>query len=219
MLTIFDLDHTLFIKNASVAFGNFLYKKKRFSLLKMLILLSLYILYRLRIFSMDRLHKTIFYHLFWNQNASCFFQDVEEFLDEKLPELLDKVVFEKYQKTQGLKALLSSSPDFLVEAIAKRLKMNYFLGSYYAIDERGYFSKIGHVVNGNDKAEMTYKIAEEHSVKKEDIWAYTDSILDIALLESVGHPVAVNPDSSLRKECLGRNWMILETYSQRTSCI
>ena len=41
-------------------------------------------------------------------------------------------------------------------------------------------------------------------------WAYSDSVSDIPMLESVGFPVAVNPDRNLRREAELREWPILE---------
>ncbi len=41
---------------------------------------------------------------------------------------------------------------------------------------------------------------------------YTDSINDLALMESVTHPVATNPDTRLRALAVERGWRILELF-------
>ena len=41
---------------------------------------------------------------------------------------------------------------------------------------------------------------------------YTDSINDLCLMENVTHPVATNPDESLRAVALERGWRILELF-------
>lgn len=43
---------------------------------------------------------------------------------------------------------------------------------------------------------------------------YTDSINDLALLEKVTHPVATNPDTTLRRVAQERGWRILELWPQ-----
>lgn len=43
-------------------------------------------------------------------------------------------------------------------------------------------------------------------------YAYSDSRSDLPLLEQVGHPVAVNPDSRLRGIAEARGWPILKFY-------
>ncbi|MEC7402827.1 MAG: HAD-IB family hydrolase, partial [Actinomycetota bacterium] len=39
-------------------------------------------------------------------------------------------------------------------------------------------------------------------------FAYSDSVTDLPMLETVGHPVAVNPDRALLKEATSRGWEI-----------
>ena len=45
---------------------------------------------------------------------------------------------------------------------------------------------------------------------------YSDSIHDLPLLESVGHPVAANPDRRLRKEARRRGWDIVDFEHRNT---
>jgi phosphoserine phosphatase len=40
-------------------------------------------------------------------------------------------------------------------------------------------------------------------------WFYSDSLNDLPLLERVSHPVAVDPDPTLRAHALSRGWPIL----------
>ena len=51
-------------------------------------------------------------------------------------------------------------------------------------------------------------LAEERGYDLAECYAYSDSSTDLPMLEAVGHPVAVNPDSSLRATALGRDWPI-----------
>jgi len=43
-----------------------------------------------------------------------------------------------------------------------------------------------------------------------DSYFYSDSLNDLALLERVGHPVAVSPDDDLKAIALARNWKIID---------
>jgi phosphoserine phosphatase len=43
----------------------------------------------------------------------------------------------------------------------------------------------------------------------EDTWFYSDSHNDLPLLASVGHPVAVDPDPTLRRHAEDNHWQIL----------
>jgi phosphoserine phosphatase len=51
-------------------------------------------------------------------------------------------------------------------------------------------------------------LAEERGYDLADSYAYTDSHTDLPMLEIVGHPIAVNPDSELRKIAVEREWPI-----------
>jgi hypothetical protein len=51
-------------------------------------------------------------------------------------------------------------------------------------------------------AERGYDLAESY--------AYSDSNTDLPMLEAVGHPVAVNPDSDLRKVAVARDWPVVD---------
>lgn len=42
-----------------------------------------------------------------------------------------------------------------------------------------------------------------------DSWFYSDSLNDLPLLEVVRHPVAVDPDATLKTHAVSRNWPIL----------
>ena len=44
-------------------------------------------------------------------------------------------------------------------------------------------------------------------------WFYSDSLNDLPLLEKVRHPVAVDPDSTLRAHAEARNWPVISLRS------
>lgn len=52
----------------------------------------------------------------------------------------------------------------------------------------------------------------EHGETLRDSWFYSDSQNDLPLLSLVDHPVAVNPDDTLRREAQKRGWPILALH-------
>lgn len=48
-------------------------------------------------------------------------------------------------------------------------------------------------------------------------WFYSDSMNDLPLLSSVGHPVAVNPDDSLHRHALVNGWPVLDVLGKVAS--
>jgi HAD superfamily phosphoserine phosphatase-like hydrolase len=51
--------------------------------------------------------------------------------------------------------------------------------------------------------------AKGHKLADYESWFYSDSLNDLPLLERVTHPVAVDPDPTLRAHAAGRNWPII----------
>ncbi len=58
------------------------------------------------------------------------------------------------------------------------------------------------------KAEATRRVGADLNLDLERSYAYSDSYSDRAFLESIGNPVAVNPDRRLRKLARARGWPI-----------
>jgi HAD superfamily hydrolase (TIGR01490 family) len=52
----------------------------------------------------------------------------------------------------------------------------------------------------------------QHGATLQDSWFYSDSHNDLPLLSIVDHPVAVNPDETLRREAQKRGWPILALH-------
>jgi phosphoserine phosphatase len=54
------------------------------------------------------------------------------------------------------------------------------------------------------------ELAEVRGYELSACTAYSDSHTDIPFLETVGRPVAVNPDRALRRVAVERGWQVLE---------
>jgi HAD superfamily hydrolase (TIGR01490 family) len=63
---------------------------------------------------------------------------------------------------------------------------------------------------GEYKAARIRQLAAERGYALADSFAYSDSVTDLPMLETVGHPHVVNPDRQLRKAAMARGWPVLE---------
>ena len=59
---------------------------------------------------------------------------------------------------------------------------------------------------GDARASFLRRLAKEIGADLSASYAYGDSLSDLPMLESVGHPVAVNPDPRLRRVARDRRW-------------
>lgn len=116
---------------------------------------------------------------------------------------------EEAKQSQKAIALLSSSPDFLVEPIANSLGIPSWIGTCYAVNDEGRLHSVSCVVDGEFKAEYLKRLMQSYGVEKEDICVLSDSILDLPLFEMAGVRVGVNPDRKLRAHCKKHGWSIL----------
>jgi HAD superfamily hydrolase (TIGR01490 family) len=112
--------------------------------------------------------------------------------------------------------LVTAAPRELAAAIARYLGMDGALGTEAELEDGVYTGRLlGSVLHGPAKAEAVARLAAERGIDLAASSAYSDSVNDRPLLESVGHPVAVNPDRMLRQLAAERGWPVRELRRRR----
>lgn len=137
---------------------------------------------------------------------------VNRFLDLSLERMLNPAVLLGLKEAQNQKeyvVLLSSSPDFLVKEIARRLQIDHWGATEYRINHQGIFTTLGLIMEGENKARFIQELNKEKKFSYSDITVFSDSHLDLPLLNLAGKVIAVNPDSRLKRICQQRNWEVL----------
>ena len=210
--SFFDLDHTLCKVNTSFRFGFYLMRLKLFPLILVPYFILIYFSCKAGILGLARLHAGACRHLFFQKSLKDIQGHVDNFLDLELQSMLSPEIFKRFERAKfddHYTVLLSNSPDFIVESIAKRLQFNAWEGTKYSLDSNKKVSGISHILDGEDKAHYVKQIAKNLKISTQKMFAYSDSYLDLPFLESVGNPIAVNPDKKLEKIASLRNWTIL----------
>ncbi|MEA2499167.1 MAG: hypothetical protein QOH26_1572 [Actinomycetota bacterium] len=130
-------------------------------------------------------------------------------------------VVEGHQERGDDTYLVTAAPIELANTIAEELKMSGAVATVSEIDENGYYTGrlVGSVMHGPAKAEAVAKMAAEKGYDLLECAAYSDSINDLPLLESVGFPHAVNPEHELRRIALQRGWPIHELRTRRRALL
>ena len=98
----------------------------------------------------------------------------------------------------------------MVEPIAARLGADLAIGTQVAIVDGKYTGEIIFYAYGEGKAEAVHSLAIDHGFDLAECFAYSDSQTDLPMLEAVGNPRAVNPDSELRAIAIERGWEVLD---------
>ena len=117
--------------------------------------------------------------------------------------------------------LLTAAPQELAEMVARGLDMTGARGTVAGIDDTGRYTGelVGEIAHGPAKAKIAAEIAAARNIEMRDSAAYSDSINDLPLLESVGHPHAVNPDHQLRRTARARGWPVHELRTRRRALL
>jgi len=107
--------------------------------------------------------------------------------------------------------LLTGTLDFLGEPLQRYLKASHLLAARPEVHDGILTGRLTEPhPYGERKREMLLQVAEERGFDLTASYAYADHHTDVPFLESVGHPVAVNPDSKLRQIAEERGWELVE---------
>lgn len=126
---------------------------------------------------------------------------------------LDALKQIKFHKDRGdTVVIVTSTMDYLVEVVARYLKVEYYLGA--PMEQQGgrlTGKQAGIVPFQQDKITCVKEFAMQHHLSLEGAYGYGDSVNDIPMLSICEHKFAVNPNQKLLehefiKECRVLNW-------------
>lgn len=112
--------------------------------------------------------------------------------------------------------IITASPLEIGELIGRRLGVTGALGTVAEHKDGFYTGRlVGDMMHGAAKARAVAALAEERGIDLAASFAYGDSTHDAAILSSVGHPVAINPDRRLRRHSRTAGWPVQEFRGRR----
>ena len=156
----------------------------------------------------------VFYRNYRNMDAAmvkALATDMfENYLRQKIfPEAISQI--EEHREQGHYVVLLTGSLDFIVQPIAEFFEADSVLAAELAEQNGKFTGKLTtEPLIGEQKAIVLKKFAEQAGISLEGCYAYSDSQSDLAMLEAVGNPVAVNPSKALRQIALKTDWEIHE---------
>jgi HAD superfamily hydrolase (TIGR01490 family) len=141
---------------------------------------------------------------------------VREIVAETLHHIVDPIVYdeavslmEEHRALGRDVIVVSASGAEVVGPIGAMLGADEVIATQLEIAEGRYTGTIEYYAYAAEKARAIQSLADERGYDLERSFAYSDSITDVPMLESVGHPHAVNPDKELRRVAADRGWPIL----------
>lgn len=140
-----------------------------------------------------------------------------------LPRVYEDIVrvIDEHKARGDLTFLVTAAPVELASTIADALEMTGAIATVSEVDSAGYYTGrlVGAVMHGPEKAKAIAATAAEHGIDLADCSAYSDSMNDLPLLESVGDPHAVNPEPELRRIARVRGWHVHELRTRRRALL
>jgi putative phosphoserine phosphatase/1-acylglycerol-3-phosphate O-acyltransferase len=138
-------------------------------------------------------------------------------------EELGKAVFEKYlagavypesralirahQRQGHTVAIVSSATRYQIEPVARELGIEHVICNHFETVNGEFTGEIRTpIVLAEGKQKAAEIFASERGSKLQDAFFYSDGYEDLPLLEAVGYPRPLNPDSRLQDAARFRNW-------------
>ena len=97
------------------------------------------------------------------------------------------------------------------KALAAVLGMEGGIGTRWGVGSDGKYTgeMDGPFVYGKGKVVAMRGFADRHDIDMEASYAYSDSVSDLPMLQSVGHAVVVNPDAELLEIARRERWRVM----------
>jgi HAD superfamily hydrolase (TIGR01490 family) len=217
----FDLDKTVIAKSSTLAFSKPFFNQgllNRRTVLKSTYAQFLFLMSGADHEQMDRMRSYI-----TNMCTGWDVEQVKSIVGETLHDIVDPLVFAEAaeliadHKLCGRDVVVvSASGEEIVAPIARALGATHAMATRMVVEEGRYTGEIAFYCYGEGKVEAIRALAAREGYVLDHCYAYSDSITDVPMLESVGHPTAVNPDRALRKEAASRGWPVL-TFTRPVS--
>jgi HAD superfamily hydrolase (TIGR01490 family) len=210
----FDLDKTVIAKASMMAFGKPFYREGligRRTILRGIYAQLIYLHLGASEEKLDRIRESVLVLTRgWDQER------VRSIVRETLEVVIEPILYEEaldlmaIHRAEGRRIfLVSASPFEIVEPLAEYLGVDEAIASRAEVDENGrYTGGMDTYAYGPVKADILRELAEREGLDLAGSYAYSDSYTDLPMLETVGHPVAVNPDRVLARVARDRDWEI-----------
>ena len=210
----FDLDKTIIAKSSALAFTKPLYRAgylSRTTLAKAAIGQAYYQAFGADHGQMERVKEELS-----KLTAGWRRDEIVKLVDETVDQVVTPLVYsdaltiiDQHRRVGRRVVVISSSPEEIVVPLCRYLAIDEVIATRAEIDDDGrYTGEIAFYAYGPAKAEAIREMAARESIDLPASFAYSDSVTDLPMLEAVGNPVAVNPDSDLLKIATERDWEI-----------
>jgi len=210
----FDLDKTLWACSGEKAFAGHQFRQGNLGFVPLGNVLYQYLRYELGLINdLDSLKRQVLRALFAGVTVAPCIEDYTAHFHAHLsrslfPRMLDCV--RNHQRAGDKVVIVSSALDFIVSPVAELLNADDCFATELAIAGHRFSGEVlGRIHYGPVKASVIKDYVDRHGLDLAQCHAYGDHWEDRYMLDTVGHPVAVNPDRRLAKLAQRQQWPTL----------
>ena len=209
----FDLDKTIIAKSGPLALGRSFFREGMIS--RSLLAKAVYAQLMFQLMGADEIKMERVRTEAARLTAGWEVDKIKRVVNEVLEDVISPLIYAEalelihdHHAAGRLVCIVSSSPEEIVEPLARLLRIDHFIASRPHIEDGKYTGELDFYAYGPNKPTAMKELAAEQGIDLDRSFAYTDSITDLPMLETVGVPVVVNPDRELRRLAVERDWRI-----------
>ena len=119
-------------------------------------------------------------------------------------------LIDKHRGQGHIPLIITATNRFVTEPIARAFGVDHLLATEPEIIDGRYTGRVaGTPTFREGKVRRIRQWLSHNNANLADSWFYSDSHNDLPLLEMVSHPVAVDPDETLRQHAEMKGWSII----------
>lgn len=205
----FDMDQTLLRCNSGALWIAHEREQGRLSGFEYLRALTWYARYKLSLLDMERVTEKAVRSMVGVDEAA-FWRDSERFTAERMLPHVSPIGLrevEKHRAAGHTLALLTSATRYVAAPVARYVAIPHVLCTELVL-ENGRFTgtHVRPVCYGEGKVHWAEGFAKAHDIDLGRSYFYTDSYSDLPMLERVGEPRVINPDTRLSRHAKRVGW-------------
>jgi HAD superfamily hydrolase (TIGR01490 family) len=211
----FDLDKTVIAKSSTLAFSRSFYAGGLIN--RRSVLRSAYAQFVYAVGGADHDQMERMRAFLSQMCAGWPVRTVQEIVADTVEHIVEPLVYdEAVTLIEGHHAsgrdvvIVSASGAEVVEPIGDLLGADAVVATRMAVADGRYTGEIEFYAYADNKAVAIREMAEQMGYDLQSSYAYSDSVTDLAMLQTVGHPFVVNPDKELRRQARSNGWPVLE---------
>lgn len=211
-LAAFDLENTLIASNVVTSYA-FL-ATRRLPTAERIRFASALIAEGPSLLSLDRKDRSDFLRMFYRRYDGAPVQQIDEDAAEMFSRLILAKSFpaairrvREHRAAGHRTVLITGALDFVVKPLEPLF--DDIIAAEMAVERGVYNGELRSVPpTGESRAQALFDYADAHDIDLREAVAYADSTSDLPMLEAVGFPVAVNPETRLATLARKRGWLV-----------